>query len=103
MPPLSPHPPPLFPNLSYESDTVDRQGVLSTVTVRNIHAAFSGSITSIDDYEACLSQQGVRIELIAVGVTEAGLAEGSPAMTRLARSLELLQVISQRHPVYITI
>jgi mannitol-1-phosphate/altronate dehydrogenase len=75
---------------SYASDTVDRHGVLSTVTVRNVAAAFSGSDSSTSDYETYLSQQDVRIELIAVGVTEAGLAEGSPAMVLLARSLEIL-------------
>jgi mannitol-1-phosphate/altronate dehydrogenase len=75
---------------SYESDTVDRSGALTTVTVRNIAAAFSGSGPGASDYERFLSQQNAQIELIAVGVTEAGLAEKSPAMTLLARSLETL-------------
>lgn len=64
--------------------------MLSTVTVRNIAAAFSCSGSGVSDYEAYLSQQAVRIELIAVGVTEAGLAEESPAMLLLARSLQML-------------
>jgi mannitol-1-phosphate/altronate dehydrogenase len=64
--------------------------VISTVVVRNIHNAFSGSDEGVKDYEASLAQPEVRIELIAVGVTEAGLTAGSPAMLLLARSLELL-------------
>jgi hypothetical protein len=60
--------------------------------VRNVAAAFSGSSANASEYEASLASLGGRIELIAVGVTEAGLAEGSPAMLLLARSLELLQL-----------
>ena len=69
---------------------MDRQGVVSTVVVRNIHQAFSASGEGAKEYEASLVQPGVRIELIAVGVTEAGLTAGSPAMLLLARSLQLL-------------
>jgi hypothetical protein len=58
--------------------------------VRNIAAAFPGSGTGASDYEGFLTQQSTMIELIAVGVTEAGLAEKSPAMVLLARSLETL-------------
>jgi mannitol-1-phosphate/altronate dehydrogenase len=64
--------------------------VVSTVVVRNIHKAFSASGEGAKEYEASLVEPGVRIELIAVGVTEAGLTAGSPAMLLLARSLELL-------------
>lgn len=83
-------PPPAPQPCSYESDTVDRQGCVSTVVVRNVHKAFSASGEGVKEYEAALLQPGVLIELIAVGVTEAGIAAGSPAMLLLARSLQLL-------------
>jgi mannitol-1-phosphate/altronate dehydrogenase len=71
------------------------------MTVSNIFAAFSGNSVGSGGYEAALSHQGVRIEVIAVGVTEAGLVEGSPAIALLARSLELLQQIQPEQRVSI--
>jgi len=75
------------PDGTFEMDVVESDGNISTTLVRNVVAC--GSIGASVGQEALLKivPQLTSVDLIGVGVTEAGLKPGSPSLDFLARLL----------------